>query len=224
MSRNMWETEIYRNDLHDNIWPYPQVISKIMKHFRNLNSPSDFRILELGCGVGNNVIALAQHGFVVSGVDFSESAIKKAKFRAQEKNTEVELSVAAIEEFAASANSFDVVFDRGAFVCLSSKQTIKSLQNVNSYLKPGGLFLGFDWYGKNQPDINWGIKTSEGTYDHFSKGRFVNQGAINFVDSRDIERFFADFNGNLQLTKFLESRQTGELISEMFNVEFQKKI
>jgi SAM-dependent methyltransferase len=224
MGSNMWESEIYKNNLHDNIWPYPGVISKITRHFKNLNSPNNFRILELGCGVGNNVIALAQIGFDVTGVDFSESAINKAKLRAQEKNVQVDLFIAAIEDFDASVESFDVVFDRGAFVCLSSTQIVKSLQKVSRYLKPGGLFLGFDWYGKNQPDIEWGTKTSAGTYDDFSMGRFVNQGEINFVEPADVERFFGDFNGDLRITKLLESQQSGELISETFNIEFQKKV
>jgi len=220
----MWENEIYRNNLHDNIWPYPQVVSKVLRYYKGSNSPSHFRILELGCGVGNNLIALAQMGFNVSGVDFSGIAVEKAKLRAQEKNVQIDLYVEAIEDFDSKTGPFDVVFDRGAFVCLSDAKIMESLRNVNGYLKPGGLFLGFDWYGKNQPDIEWGTKTAAGTYDHFLKGRFVHQGEINFVDSPCIEKFFRDFKGDLQIAKILESNQTGEIISEIFNIEFQKSI
>jgi cyclopropane fatty-acyl-phospholipid synthase-like methyltransferase len=222
MENNMWEDQIYKNNLHNNIWPYPQVISKVMRYFQELKSPSDFRILELGCGVGNNVIALAQMGFHVTGVDFSANAIEKAKLRAREKNVQIDLFIGAIEDFDPNTGPFDLVFDRGAFVCLSDSKVAASLEKVNNYLKPGGLFLGFDWYGKNQPDIEWGTITTAGTYDNFLKGRFVNQGEINFVDKPGIERFFKDFNGDLRISKVLETNQLSVVLSEIFNVEFQK--
>ncbi|MBI2830315.1 MAG: class I SAM-dependent methyltransferase, partial [Chloroflexi bacterium] len=42
------------------------------------------RAIDLGCGTGANAIYLAQHGFDVTGIDFSEAAIEKARARAEE--------------------------------------------------------------------------------------------------------------------------------------------
>ncbi|MGH7322260.1 MAG: class I SAM-dependent methyltransferase [Candidatus Rokuibacteriota bacterium] len=42
-------------------------------------SPQAFRrTIDLGCGSGANAIFLAEHGFDVSGVDFSPVALRKA--------------------------------------------------------------------------------------------------------------------------------------------------
>jgi 2-polyprenyl-3-methyl-5-hydroxy-6-metoxy-1,4-benzoquinol methylase len=40
------------------------------------------RAIDLGCGEGDNAIFLAQHGFQVTGIDFSPAAIDKARAKA----------------------------------------------------------------------------------------------------------------------------------------------
>ena len=42
------------------------------------------RAIDLGCGAGTNAIYLAQKGFEVTGVDYAEAAIEKARARAKE--------------------------------------------------------------------------------------------------------------------------------------------
>ena len=41
------------------------------------------KALELGCGTGDNAVWLAQHGFDVVGIDASDIAIEKAKEKAR---------------------------------------------------------------------------------------------------------------------------------------------
>src|SRR3989344_9610978 len=43
------------------------------------------KILDLGCGAGRHAVALAAKGFKVYALDFSESAIKKARKYASDK-------------------------------------------------------------------------------------------------------------------------------------------
>lgn len=51
------------------------------------------RAIDLGCGTGANAIFLAQHGFEVTGVDFSEAAIEKARQRAEAAGVQVNFVV-----------------------------------------------------------------------------------------------------------------------------------
>jgi 2-polyprenyl-3-methyl-5-hydroxy-6-metoxy-1,4-benzoquinol methylase len=41
------------------------------------------RAIDLGCGVGDNAIFLAQHGFEVTGVDFAPAAIARARAKGE---------------------------------------------------------------------------------------------------------------------------------------------
>jgi SAM-dependent methyltransferase len=219
---NQWNENIYAKGLHDNHWPFHQVIASAKRFHKELGSPSEFRILELGCGVGNNSIALAAEGFQVTGIDFSDVAIAKAEARSSEKGTDAIFLVSSIEELIIHSEYYDYIFDRGAFVCLSNVQIEKSLKSIYASLKLGGKFVGFDWYGDNQPDIAWGTQTEDGTYDNFSQGRFVNQGSINFVNLEQIQEFFKQYKGRLSVIKNLELDGDERLISETFSIDFHK--
>ncbi|MGH7320729.1 MAG: class I SAM-dependent methyltransferase [Candidatus Rokuibacteriota bacterium] len=55
-------------------------------------SPQAFRrAIDLGCGSGANAIFLAEHGFDVSGVDFSPVALRKAQAKAVERGARLRL-------------------------------------------------------------------------------------------------------------------------------------
>jgi len=219
---NQWNENIYGKGLHDNNWPFHQVIASAKRFHRMLGSPTEFRVLELGCGVGNNTLALAAEGFQVTGIDFSDVAIAKAEARSKLKAVEPVFLVSSIEELVIRSEYYDLIFDRGAFVCLSNVQIEKSLKSIYASLKPGGKFLGFDWYGDKQPDIAWGEPADDSTYDNFKQGRFVNQGSINFLNLEQIEGFFKQYKGKLAITKHLEFDRDDILISHTFNIDFQK--
>ena len=51
------------------------------------------RALDIGCGSGGNAVWLAERGWQVTGVDFSDVAIEQARVRAADKRVEVEFVV-----------------------------------------------------------------------------------------------------------------------------------
>lgn len=61
---------------------------------------SPCRAIDLGCGTGSNAIFLAQCGFDVTGVDYADSAIKKARQQADATKVKVEFVVDDLTNWA----------------------------------------------------------------------------------------------------------------------------
>jgi methyl halide transferase len=105
------------------------------------------RLIELGCGTGINAVWLAQQGFDVTGVDFNELAIEKARRRAAEAGAAVRLVLADVLNFPADFEfqeghePFPFFFDRGCYHAvrdLNAQAYVRTLQRVTA---PGSLGL-----------------------------------------------------------------------------------
>ncbi len=96
------------------------------------------RVLDVGCGSGENAIYLASKGFSVCGLDFVPKAIEKARRKSQEGDASVEFIVAdALEPVA--IGTFDTVLDVGLFHSLSDSQQIRYVSNLRRLLHAGGV-------------------------------------------------------------------------------------
>jgi cyclopropane fatty-acyl-phospholipid synthase-like methyltransferase len=105
------------------------------------------RAIDLGCGEGDNAIFLAQHGFQVTGVDFSPAAISKAKAKADAAETEVEFVVDDLTGLRSVVGQFDLLVDYGTFDDLSRKDRAAYVDQIRSLAKPAAKFLlwCFEW-------------------------------------------------------------------------------
>jgi SAM-dependent methyltransferase len=100
------------------------------------------KALDIGCGTGDNCIWLTQHGFQVTGVDFSEMAIEQAKEKASKENVKCTFMVIDFLTNKISGRPFGFAFDRGCFHSLNSdeERTIFA-ENVAGHLEKDGLWL-----------------------------------------------------------------------------------
>src|SRR5690242_11220709 len=80
-----WETTIYGQGRQINRWPFDIVVSFVFRNYPRAQARCDVRILEVGCGTGNNLWFAAREGFSVAGIDGSPSAIQftRARFAAE---------------------------------------------------------------------------------------------------------------------------------------------
>lgn len=96
-------------------------------------------ILDLACGRGRHAVHFHQKGFDVVGLDLSQNSIAFAK---QFEKDGLVFEHGDMRYFALD-RKFDAVFNLftsfGYFLHL--EENIKVLQNVNSHLKPNGLFI-----------------------------------------------------------------------------------
>src|SRR5579884_2142408 len=67
------------------------------------------RALDLACGEGRNAVWLAERGWQVTGVDFSEVALEKARRLAAERGVVVEWRQADLLDYQVEPGAFDLV-------------------------------------------------------------------------------------------------------------------
>jgi SAM-dependent methyltransferase len=102
---------------------------------------STYNILDLGTGIGRNLIYFSQFGASGIGLDISDVAISEAKELCKEKK-KVEFRVANIGEVLdLKSETFDLVIDATSSNALSVKQREKYLSEVKRVLKDGGYFF-----------------------------------------------------------------------------------
>jgi methyl halide transferase len=100
------------------------------------------KVLDIGCGTGDNSIWLAQNSFQVTGTDTSDIAIEKAKEKASKANIECDFMLADFLKNKIEDAPFVFVFDRGCFHSFSSENNRSGFaQNVATHLEDDGLWL-----------------------------------------------------------------------------------
>lgn len=102
------------------------------------------RALDLACGEGQNAIWLASLGWEVTGVDYSEVAISKARARAQREGVRVDFRCDDLVAYEPEPGAFDLVLILYLHIPADERPGI--LERAASALAPGGTFvlLGHD--------------------------------------------------------------------------------
>jgi len=57
---------------------------------KELNYDKSLKIIDVGCGTGRHAIELTKRGYCVTGIDLSESQLKRAREKAENLNLEIE--------------------------------------------------------------------------------------------------------------------------------------
>lgn len=131
-----WDNLYEKNNVETMPW-YSKDLDPDLKNElakRNLNKG---KFLDLGTGPGTQAVELSKIGFIVTGTDLSENAIKKA----QRLGSKEEFIVDDILNSKLKENSFDYVLDRGCFHVLSPEKRHEYVRRVKNILCPGGILL-----------------------------------------------------------------------------------
>ena len=96
------------------------------------------RVLDAGCGTGEQTILAAKSGADATGVDIAPDAIRKARAKAEARGARARFEVADILSLPTLGQRFDVVIDSGLFHVFGDDDRAKYVASLGSVLDPGG--------------------------------------------------------------------------------------
>ena len=79
---------------------------------QEIGADKDTRILDIGCGTGRHAIELARRGYSVTGIDFSESQLRRAREKADAAGVKVNF-----EQMDARSLTYSAEFDVALILC-----------------------------------------------------------------------------------------------------------
>jgi SAM-dependent methyltransferase len=99
-------------------------------------------VLDAGCGTGEAALYFAAWGHRVTGIDFLEEAIRRARVKAAERGLAVDFLVKDATTLGDWDKRFATVIDSGLFHVFSDADRRRYVQGLARALEPGGrLFL-----------------------------------------------------------------------------------
>jgi cyclopropane fatty-acyl-phospholipid synthase-like methyltransferase len=99
-------------------------------------------VLDAGCGTGDAALFFAARGLRVTGIDFVEEAIRRARAKAAERGLTVEFRVQDALTLGDQGERFASVLDSGLFHIFSDDDRRRYVQRLARVVEPGGrLFL-----------------------------------------------------------------------------------
>jgi SAM-dependent methyltransferase len=100
------------------------------------------RMLDSGCGTGENTLMAAVRGADAMGVDVAASAIEQARAKAAERGVAARFDVADALELGRLGQTFDTIIDSGVFHVFNDDDRARYVASLASVLEPGGsLYL-----------------------------------------------------------------------------------
>ncbi len=108
-----------------------------------LQSGKSLRILDVGCGTGRHSIELSKRGYSITGIDLSESQLRKARDKARDHKLDIEFLKMDARNLSFS-NEFDVaiMLCEGGFPLMETdEENFEILKNVSDALKSRCKFI-----------------------------------------------------------------------------------
>ncbi len=120
----------------------PWDIGKPQKPFIDEADRITGSILDAGCGTGDTALFLAGRGCKVTGIDFLDVPIQRAKKKAAERGAQATFLVKDALTLKDWSERFDNVIDSGLFHVFYDQDRRRYVEGLATVLKPGGqLFL-----------------------------------------------------------------------------------
>lgn len=226
MNKNIFE-ENYRKGRY-NEYPHDIIVSAVARNYYKYENRKAIKILDLGCGGGNNTVFLAEQDFEIYAIDLAPTSIRITKERLQERNLSASLEIGDFEHLPYDDSFFDCVIDRQSISFGNPPHEIKNIINeIHRVLKFDGRYVGL-LMNIDNPNMKYGKEVDKNTYDNFSGGNLVNSGLTHFFTEDEILSFFSNFLIehflNHKLVNMLKSKSDSMEMSEFFVIARKIKV
>jgi len=169
-SKNQIEN-IYRERSTGEIPWNRETLPDVLKNLVDSGRVSSCRAVDWGCGAGHYAIALAGLGFRMTGIDFSETAIKIAQENALEKGVACRFITAdVLGDLKEVDETFDFAYDWELLHHIFPEDREMYVHNVSRLIEPGGRYLSVS-FSEESPQFGGKGKVREtplGTVLYFS--------------------------------------------------------
>lgn len=99
------------------------------------------RVLDIGCGTGENALHFASRGLDVTAIDASAVAIHRGQDKARRRGLSVRFIHGDALSLAGLGETFDTVTDSGLLHVLSDQHMTQLVRGLRAVLRPGGRYL-----------------------------------------------------------------------------------
>jgi 2-polyprenyl-3-methyl-5-hydroxy-6-metoxy-1,4-benzoquinol methylase len=156
MDRNDWNVRHAAREIDREVKPAASLAGEFS------DVPPRGRALDLGCGQGRNAVWLAQRGWRVTAVDYSDVAIDRARQLAAATDVEVEWLETDVTSYVPPAGAFHLIVI--AYLQIPTSHRRKVLVHAAAALASGGtlfmvgharLNLTEGTGGPKNPDLLW---------------------------------------------------------------------
>jgi SAM-dependent methyltransferase len=150
--------------------PAPWEIGKPQRPFVAVAERAVSPVLDAGCGTGENALYFASRGHLVTGIDFVEEAIRRARLKAAARILPVQFLVKDATALSDWDERFATVLDCGLFHVFSDDDRRHYVKGLARLLAPGGrLFLLT--FSDEEPGVEGPRRVSrQELYDAFANG------------------------------------------------------
>ncbi len=194
-----WDA-VYKTNAHMSIWPWSDLVSYVMRYARP--SGQGCRVLELGCGAGANIPFLKSLNVEYYGIEGSHTVVSNLweRFPSLKNNIIVGDFTKEIQ-----FSDFDMVVDRSSLTHNTTKAIKRCLSFVYSKLKPGGKFVGIDWFSTLHSDYKAGVAMEDPyTRGNYTQGQAAGVGHIHFSDKEHLKDLFRSFTIEIMEHKIIK--------------------
>src|SRR2546421_6211311 len=180
-----------------------------MPEVMGFNEFAGARLLEIGCGMGTDLLQFARGGAKVTGVDLTPRSVEISRQHLAVYNEPGDFAISDCETLPFAGDSFDVVYSNG--VLHHTPDTVGAVGEIHRVLRPGGqarvmLYHRGSLAYWGQVIIRYGILRGE-----FLRGK----------SAADIMSRYVEFNegGGRPLVKVYSRREARELFSMFRDVK-----
>jgi len=182
-----------------------------MPRVMGFNDFAGQRLLEIGCGMGTDLLQFARGGAKVTGIDLTPRSIEISRRHLALYDQTGDFAIADCELLPFRAASFDVVYSNG--VLHHTPDTAGAVRELHRVLRPGGqarvmLYHRSSWAYLSQVVLGYGILHGEFLRGH-SPAKIMSK--------------YVEFNegGGRPLVKAYSRRESRELFSIFREVKVQ---
>jgi SAM-dependent methyltransferase len=146
-------------------------------------------VLDAGCGTGGASLFFAARGAQVTGIDFVEEAIRRARARAAERGLTVEFQVRDAMTLGQWDRRFASVIDSGLFHVYDGDDRQRYVEGLAHVLEPGGRLFLFSF--NDDPEWPGGGVSRRDMYEAFADGWVIE--SLELVGGEVNPAFAAEF-------------------------------